>query len=254
MYEENMGGYIVLPSEEEDRLVDEETYYWNKIDMCGVRFRCRKPLCENCGGYGGLIHKTNFARILKRFGNLEGKFLRQFVFTVPGNLRTCFMSKGGLNSLFGITKRVIKKNFGIVAPGKKRKRREGPRFELQKNAVAILHLLGEEVIYNPHINVLLLDNRDNKMKLTEEILHEIKRSYKRALQAYTGTRLDTVSVHYAYKASKADIKKSVWYMARPTDIETWDSVSADYYDLPLSDFTSFGLTGFHFIRYWGRDF
>lgn len=210
-------------------------------------------MCPKCGGEGNLIHRKRYGAIMRRINMTNTKSLRQFVFTIPMNLRELFMTKDRLNKLFKIVERIIKKEFGVMVQERKTKKGIERKFNLEKAVVAILHLFGDkDYSFNPHINVLIFEDsyKTNNLILSTEKLNMIKKSCEKALRGLLKTRVDNVVIHYSYK-TKRKIKSSIWYMTKPMKPEIVEYKLSMECDLRPMDLVMLELYNFRFIRFWG---
>jgi len=150
---------------------------------------CNKWWCYKCSGYNGRIHKARIDSVSNRL-ILKEIAIRQFVFTIPYELREHFTNRQALQAFFNIVHRLIDRYFGIdVSNGKAKK-----KSRLDKGVIAYLHLFGGDKsfdpdLFNPHVNVHIIEKRSafvnkKKLRIPKKILHAIKHSYRKALKSY----------------------------------------------------------------------
>jgi hypothetical protein len=201
---------IIDPNEQ--GLIDYELF---RVENCGkdkmlvgrnkerkiITIYCQKPYCPRCGKSNGLLHKRKYETVIARLGNLENKFLRIFVFTLPRHLTPKFKSREMLDKFTELVKRIIEKEFGVLTREKQTKKGIERIYRLRKRVVATLELIGDKGAYHPHINVLIVEsnNQKNQKKISTEKLKGIKKSYKNALEKLLCEKLEVVDVHYSYR-------------------------------------------------------
>lgn len=167
---------------------------------------CGNWLCPRCGKKSGYIHTKRLGRILLRLirkykahctelyqaGSIDlqyGTFnLRQFVFTLPLEVRKYFTTRKALQDFCRFVERLIKKRF----PG--------------QASFRYLHLFGDKrpELWSPHVNIHVFNFQEEDLWLT---LDEIKASYVKPLKAYIlevfGERpypelWQKIDIHYSY--------------------------------------------------------
>ena len=191
-------------------------------DNTYIKFiKCFRWMCAKCGSKGGRINMKRFSRIIGRVLkdilkiSSQKKFdkniklwdvcfdLRQFVFTVPKDLRKYFLSKKGMTALCRMAERIIKKEF----PGLPSIRYFHPFGTKQR---------GE---FNPHVNIHSFEIQKEILTLTPEKLKSIKIRWGWAIMAYLrqveGIILpkeyfENVDIHYSFVESDKAYKRRVW--------------------------------------------
>lgn len=202
--------------------------YWNFLS-------CMRWWCERCGKIKGKIHRRRMKRLMEgRMKGIDRMGLRQFIMTVPEEHREKFQSRKGLNSLFKMAVRVIKKTY----PG--------------LGIVAYMHLFGDKdaAKFNPHVNIHVVELKGTTLKLLPEDLADIKKRWRNALRAYGCKNLDTVNVHYSFTTQAHQIKHRMKYMSRPNPGPA--NFKPLLGNVPLLHLCVLGLKGFNFIRYYGE--
>lgn len=217
---------------------DTENFYLKKID-------CRKPWCPVCGGKGGKIHNARLHSILSRM-NPEKYNLRQFVFTIPSELRLFFQSAEKLSMLPAVAKSVIERFFGEPVFDKKGHIK---KYKLVKGVVEYLHLFGEELgIFKPHVNIHIFEDKKEKLKLDASVLEAIKKCWLKKIKAISGNEeLSVIDVQYSFRTTTKKNIHSMKYMSRPWSAEDYAAIE----DEDLKRFLVIDLKGFLYIRFWG---
>jgi len=200
------------------------------------KMKCKKHFCPVCGGKKGKIHMDREAAVMKRI-DLENFDLEQYIFTVPMEHRSRFMSWDGLNQLVGAVNRIMKKYFDLSEYG----------------AICYIHVFGDpseqnpdnDEKYNPHINVHVPTPKNTVHKKSPEFLGRLRESWKRALRGMGCKGLDIVDMHYSFRIKPAHKGHAVKYMTRPT----WGTKQA--YNEALQPFLLLEMKGFQYIRFWG---
>ncbi len=250
-------------------LTDDEYHYMNiyfgQMDVCEespfnitgryLHYKCRKLMCHKCGGYNHSLHRKKYKLVKKRIDGLDIPYLRQIVFTIPEHLRKKhFLTKDGLNKLFGVVKRLIRREFGELVEERRTKNGIKKKYRLDKKVVAFLHLFGRTGSFNPHINVLIFENnlKGNSLKLSMEKIEGIKKSYHRALQASLNETLPELVVDYSYRIGKKNVRTSIWYMSTPLDPEIPENIITIDFDIEMMDLMVLELRRFQHIRFWGQ--
>jgi hypothetical protein len=237
----------------------------NKADYCGKTYakftdvdtetktaykqlKCFKWWCPTCGGRDGAIHKQKNLSVLKRI-DVEDYFIRQFVFTVPDYLRDKFKSKKMITSLLSLVERLIEREFGDYIGDKKngKGRFKERKYRLTKPVVAYLHLDGEGMKFNPHVNVHIFEKHDQRYKLPKEKLKRISKSYRKALKHLLRETIGKVNCHYSYKVGTGNVRRAIHYMSKPTDREMIYHIDFDLQKLLCHD-----LKRMRFVRFWGE--
>jgi hypothetical protein len=218
----------------------------------GVTFynfiKCWRWMCDQCGVKGGRIHNKRVSRILGRLVQLfkkncsesyssdsidtaKGVFdLRQFVFTLPIEIRKYFVTRKDIQAFNQICERLIKKLFPDRA------------------SLRYFHGFGdkEKGVYNPHVNIHVFELRKKVLKLTAQELKEIKERYVWALRGYIlqvyGEKVPEfvwkkIDFHYSFLEGDKLYKRMVY------DKETNKRKAVDIEGLKLI---------FHRVEYMGR--
>ena len=209
------------------------------------RIDCRKQWCPVCGGKSGHVHKTRLHSILSRV-NINSFNLRQFVFTVPAELRDVFQDRDKLSDLFRMAKQVIEKHFGVPVFDKKG---HVKKYRLEKPAIAYLHTFGDESpgVFKPHINVHILESKKVLLKLPESYLTNIRNEWLKKLKKYN-SELNCVDVQYSFVTNKGKFVHKLKYMSRPWSKNDYNNIN----DESLKRLLVLGLSGFQYLRYWGK--
>jgi len=238
-------------------------FYLDEVKLCGsrqlrsrtkdgqikmVRWCCRKIYCRKCGGTKGFLHRKRAQRVFRKLGDISNQFIRQFVFTIPKDLRQEFMSTNMLKRLLGIVKRLMKKEFGVLVKETRRKKSIKRKYRLTQKVLASIELFGKKLNFNPHVNVLIFEEKSpsSSMKITKGKLRRIKKSYKNALEHLLSRRIERVVIHYSYKTNLNGLENSIRYMIKPMPPEVIKCP-----DPKTVRFVILGLKGFRSIRYWG---
>jgi hypothetical protein len=211
-------------------------HYVKKID-------CRKHWCPICGGAGGTIHKNRLHSILHRF-DVDEYNLRQLVLTVPENMRETFKDRENLNKLMAAGKQLIEKFFGVPVFDKKG---HVKKYRLEKGAISYLHIFGDQEIgvYKPHLNIHIVENRSEKLKLSESIINSMRKYWLKKLKQFD-ENIEVVDLFYSFRLQKAHKLHALKYMSRawgPKDIENQSD--------ELKTFLVRDLSGFQYLRFWG---
>lgn len=213
-----------------------DNFYIKKID-------CRKSWCPVCGGKGGKIHNSRLHAILKR-ADFDKYDLRQFVFTVPMACRDLLMYRENLDQLVKSAKSVIAKHFGEPVFDKNG---HVKKYNLKKAVVLYVHLFGEEKgIYKPHINIHILEEKNQKLKLELSVLENIKKSWLKELRKID-QQAKNVDVHYSFRNNIKKNIHSVKYMAKPYGEGDYNMIKDD----KLKQFLAVEMKGFQYIRFYG---
>lgn len=206
---------------------------------------CRKQWCPVCGGKGGHIHDSRMHSILSRI-NPDSYNARQFVFTIPEKLRPIFKSRERMNDLFKMTKSLMEKFFGAAVLDKFGHIK---KYKLEKPALAYLHAFGDKSpgVFMPHINIHILEPKNEILQLSEEILEAIKKAWLKKLRKYCAD-LEVVDVQYSFITKKGKFLHRLKYMCRPWGKDDYDAIS----DESLKRLLVLDLNGFQYFRYWGQ--
>ncbi len=213
----------------------------NAIKLLGVMsgldyykfISCMKWFCEKCGSKDGRIHKKRMSGILKRMeGILEDIDLRQFVFTIPWEWRQYFKSRNSINSLIKMVERIIKEKYP------------------EKLCIAYFHAFGDKdrSVYNPHVNIHVIENKGQKLKLEKEEIEGLKKKFKKALVGFGCRGNEKMNIWYQFFQTKEKIIHKLKYMSRPCP---------GYINYPfvrrnkeLSELFVLEMKGFCYIRYF----
>jgi len=243
---------------EEGKVYDEI----NKADYCGKTYakftdvktetkaaykqlKCFKFWCPACGGINGELHNQKYRSVLRRI-NIEDCFIRQFVFTVPDTLRDRFKSREKINQLLTLVQKLMEREFGDYVGDKTSKGKiKEKKYRLNKFTVAYLHLDGEGMTFNPHVNVHIFE-QEGSYKLSAEKIEHIRKSYKKALTHLLNVSIEQVNCHYSYKVGNEQVKKAIHYMSKPTDARMLDNNNFDLKKLLCID-----LKKLRYLRFWG---
>jgi hypothetical protein len=221
---------------------------WFEGERTGGRYvkklDCRKQWCPDCGGRNGKIHKKRLHSIQSRV-NLEKYSIRQFVLTVPADLRELVKSREKLTWLTGEAKRIIAKFFGIPQFDK---HGHVKRYNLEKGAIEYLHIFGDEEagVFKPHFNVHIFEEIGVKLKLDESVLNSIKSAWLKVLRVLKAD-LSAVDVHYSFSTGVKKNMHRVKYMSRPWSVEDYAAIVDD----SLKELLLLDLSGFQYMRFWG---
>lgn len=203
------------------------------------RLFCYDSTCSVCNSKGGMIHKRRNLRIRekikKSYGVLDGLGLRKFVFTLPSDIRSEFLSRDALNAFFCIIQDVMKP------------------FYPDRLICRSIHLFGDkDLIFKPHINAYIVERLDVvgscKMKLEADVLASVKSAYLSALNR-AGYDIAGVVVNYKFTLNVKQFFHGIRYFSRPCPDYNILMKLADenpaLYDFLISD----EMKGFMFIRY-----
>jgi len=210
------------------------------------KIHCKKQWCPECGGKGGRIHKSRMHSILSRV-DLEKYYLRQFVFTVPSEMREFFKSSENLAKLFAATKKTAEYFYGEPVFDK---RGHVNKRKLKKGALVYFHPFGDKEpgVFKPHMNLHIFESKGAKMKLEASKLAAIKAFWLKELRAITGNEeLSTVDVHYSFRMSARKNMHAIKYMSRPWSAEDYAAIE----DEDLKRLLVVEMKGFLYMRFWG---
>lgn len=216
-------------------------------ELTGLKYlktiECRKYWCPDCGGKNGRIHKHRLHSIMRRF-DVDKWNLRQFVLTIPESLRSQMRERENIDKLIKYSKDLSEKFFGEPIFDRKG---HVKKYKLQKGVICYLHLFGDQDrgIYKPHINLHILENREEKLKLSDSILKTIQKYWLKKLRNLD-ENIDVVDIHYSFQTIKAHKLHRLKYMSRPWGVDDFDKVDDD-----LRGFLVRDMIGFQYIRFWG---
>jgi hypothetical protein len=143
---------------------------------------CKLIYCPDCSRESGPIEKLRLSRVFDRI-DVEKCNIRGFVLTIPLNVRGFFKSRDGLNSLYKMVTKIMYKKFG-----------KGVRMSINP------HLVGDKSdIYAPHMCVMIFEDLETKLLLSESELKEINAMWKQALEGFCRIKIPVVNVHYEFK-------------------------------------------------------
>lgn len=210
--------------------------YVKKID-------CRKQWCNHCGGKGGAIHKSRMHSILRRF-DINKYNLRQLVFTVPESFRELLLGRENLNLFIFYAKQTVEKFFGVPIYDKRGHVRG---YKLEKGVIFYLHIFGDELgIFKPHVNVHILEDKSEKLKIEGSVLDEIKKYYLKKLRKFD-TSCEDVDVHYSFRIGAKRVMHALKYMCRPWSAEDFSNIKNE----DLKRLLVLELSGFQYLRFTG---
>lgn len=211
--------------------------FLGKVSGCDYYYfiSCMKWFCEKCGSKGGAIHKKRLAGILKRLGSvLEDIVLLQFVFTVPDEWRSMFLTRKGMNALIKMAEKIIKKEYP------------------KKPSIAYFHAFGEKKDgFNPHINIHVIEEKGKKYLIEAERMEKIKASWIKALKGYGCRGGYKGNIFYKWFTTKRQILHKMSYMSRPCP--GYAHVRQVRKDKELSKLFIVEMRGFSYVRYFNRD-
>lgn len=209
--------------------------YIRKID-------CRKAYCPDCGGAGGKIHKNRMHSVFNRV-DVEKYNLRQFVFTIPEEIREKLKSRENLNKLIGYTKQTIEKYFGNPVLDKKG---HVKKYQLNKGVIMYLHIFGDnDDNFKPHVNIHILEDKNQKLVIEESTLNSIKKYWHKKLKNFDET-LVNVDVHYSFRNTKPKKLHAIKYMTKSWGVKQFENQTEEMKKFLVND-----LSGFQYLRYWG---
>ena len=160
---------------------------------CGKRFAriifCGREWCKNCNK---ITHNRRIARWLPKALTMQS--FGYFVFTIPSEMREFYKSKEHLSQLRTYLRRRLKQVYPNI------------------RALSRWHWFGAEShTYHPHLNIMV----DGFQKLSNGELETIKKTYKDALERFTGIGVKKssknlrckVNVYYHYYSVEGFKKK-----------------------------------------------
>jgi hypothetical protein len=218
--------------------MDQVETYFNRIKKCGSKIvvgdrlisrRCKKLGCPRCGGKNHFLHKTRIKAVKRRIAGMRIHRARQLVFTLPFELRReYFMSRDALNRFFNIVRRIIEKYFGVFIRVKNQKKGEC-LYRLDEHVVATLHLFGRESTYHPHIHVLIFEKSGSwsSLRIDDEKLSAIKKSYRKALGSLLKKKIDIADVKYVFDIDPYTVQQKIWYVTKPFPLAIFEEIQLD---------------------------
>jgi hypothetical protein len=166
-----------------------------------VAHNCYHWSCPKCGGKDGNISQRR-KRTIKRnieieIDDIEKIFLRQFVLTVPMQIRDKFRSARMLSNLMKSAHKQINKYF------------DGYQ-------IIYLHLFGDKSEeFNPHINVHIIEKKEAaKYKISLKTIDEIKEWWLKVLKGH-GYKGEAVDIKYSFRVKIKNILHAIKYMSKP---------------------------------------
>jgi len=220
---------------------------WFQGESTGMNYikkiECRKLWCPDCGGKGGAVHKNRMHAILRRF-DVDKYNIRQLVLTVPDVLWPDLQNKEILNKMIGYSKDLVSKFFGTPIFDKKGFVK---KYKLEKGVVFYLHMFGDEErgVFKPHFNIHILENRKEKLHLSESIINAIKKYWLKKVRSLK-PEIDNINIHYKFRITKPHKLHAIKYMSRP-----WGADDFEKSDESLQKFLVIEMNGFQYLRFWG---
>jgi hypothetical protein len=194
---------------------------------------CMKWFCKKCGVKGGRIHKKRLQGILKRLSHaLDRIAIRQFIFTIPMAWRSKFKNRAAINSLITMVEKIIKEKYP-----------ENP-------CIAYFHAFGEKNkgVYNPHVNVHVIEEKITVLRVPEEELQELRQKFRKALVGFGCRGNERMNIWYQFYEQKIKVMHKLSYMSRPCP--GYEDFSFVRRDLELSNLFILEMKGFCYIRYF----
>lgn len=207
-------------------------------DRIYQKIYCGRFFCPVCGRKGGKIQvkrKKRMREILSRKFKLSEMAFQSFVLTVPESVRNCFMSRSRMNELIKMSRELMEKFF----PG--------------KYFYVVLHPFGDKEpgVFKPHVNAVLVRDRKEVLKISSDMLAEIKDDYAKGLAAIAGVEVSTANIHYSFKKDNKAVNHLIKYLCRP--VPGYDDLMS--MSMFLKKLFVVEMKGFQFIRYsknWGK--
>jgi hypothetical protein len=230
----------------------------HKCSCCGKYFRhlkglssgadyfnqefCHRWFCPSCGKVArliantGRIHKRRYLKLLSKLGHLQGLShisLRQFVFTLPLNLRAHFLDRAALLAFKGICLRLLKKTF----PG--------------REIISYLHCFGDgESGFHPHWNFHLIEKRGVRLLIDLDVLESIRAKYLLAMQKYCVAlnliKPGVIDLHYNFARSTNQVIHQLKYMCKPHPY--YEDLEMVCRDFELYEFFVLTMKGFGYVE------
>lgn len=134
---------------------------------------CGKEWCPNCQK---IFHNRRIARWLPKALTMDS--FGYFVFTIPEEVRETYKNKAKLSQLRTYLRRRLKQLYPDI------------------NALCRWHWFGDKnpYKYNPHFNIMVASFE----KLPKNELKGLKEDYKKALERFSGVKLDKVNIYFHY--------------------------------------------------------
>lgn len=226
---------------------------WFVGESSGSRYvkqvHCRKQWCPVCGGKGGVVHKSRIKSVISRV-DVEKYNVRQFIFTIPENIRDKYKSREGLNQLFSMARSVVEKYFGEPYFDR-RGHVKGYKMELP--CISYMHIFGDQDeygntgIYKPHVNIHIFEDKSKKLKLDQALVDAMRILWGKKLARHNeGIDPEHVDIHYSFSIGAAKVMHRIKYMLRPWDRNHYYATTEDVKELLVKE-----LLGFQYFRYWG---
>jgi len=225
----------------------QKSVVWFQGESSGMNYvrkiECRKMWCPDCGGKGGFIHKNRLHSILNRF-DVDKYNIRQLVLTVPESLREYLQNKHNLNNLIKAGTQLTEKFFGSPVFDRKG---HVKKYKLEKGCIFYLHMFGDEDrgVFKPHLNIHILEERSEKLKLSESIIETIRKYWLKKIKAIDET-IQEVNIHYKFRIPKPHKFHALKYMSRPWGVEDFEKCTDE-----LKKFLVIEMSGFQYLRFWG---
>lgn len=225
----------------------QKSVVWFQGESSGMNYvrkiECRKMWCPDCGGKGGFIHKNRLHSILNRF-DVDKYNIRQLVLTVPESLREYLQNRNNLNNLIKAGKQLTEKFFGSPVFDKKG---HVKKYKLEKGCIFYLHMFGDEDrgVFKPHLNIHILEEKSEKLKLSESIIETMKKYWLKKIKAIDES-IQEVNIHYKFRITKPHKLHALKYMSRPWGVEDFEKCTDE-----LKKFLVIEMSGFQYLRFWG---
>jgi hypothetical protein len=177
--------------------------------------------------------------------DLEKYDLRQFVFTVPAEMREKFLSREALSWGISQAKKITAKFFGVPVLD-----RHGHinGYKLEKGVIEYLHVFGDDEpgVFKPHFNIHILEEKGQRLKIESGVLDEIRGAWLKVLKSKCH-ELAVVDVHYSFTTRGKMNGHRVKYMCRPWSADDYAGVQDDR----LKNLLLVEMIGFQYLRFWG---
>lgn len=197
---------------------------------------CFRWFCPDCGkvrkeiAKTGRLHRRRCQNLLDKIGSLDHISLRQYVFTMPAELRVSFLDRDAILSFKRMCYKIVK----TLHPG--------------KPIIAYFHAFGDKVPgYNPHWNFHVLEPKNTVLRIDN--LDQVKAMFRKSLIGY-GCRGDwKINIFYSFAIETGRVLHRLRYMCRPhpnsKDVSYIRSKSE------LWDFFLVKMKGFDYITCYG---